>query len=424
MTFSRKLRVALGILFLLIGLWYFPPLHSRLEWRLDVLRSQWRAWFRPPDAVLFVPTPVTPLPPPQVTRIPPALPVSTATAISAPTPTPWSLPPSVALSGVRYENQFNRWNYCGPANFSMALTFWGWKGDRDTIGRAIKPGEKDKNVMPYEFRDYVAENVPDLKVIIRLGGELEVIKRLVANGYPVIAEKGYYERDYTGKIGWMGHYQFITGYDDPAGVLIVQDTYRDGPDFHISYEKFIEGWRSFNYLFIVTFPLEREAEVMQILGNYADETWAARHALDVALQEAQELSGIDQFFAWFNVGSSHVALREYVDAAYAYDYAFQLYAQLPDDNASRPYRIVWYQTGPYWAYYYSGRYQDVINLANVTLQTPTDGPVLEESLLWRGRAYLMIGQPEAAIEDFRAALRVHPRWGPALQALQDLGVQP
>jgi tetratricopeptide (TPR) repeat protein len=117
-------------------------------------------------------------------------------------------------------------------------------------------------------------------------------------------------------------------------------------------------------------------------------------------------------------------LREYVDAAYAYDYAFQLYAQLAADNTSRPYRMMWYQTGPYWAYYYSGRYQDVINLADVTLQTPTDGPVLEESLLWRGRAYLMIGQREAAIEDFRAALRVHPRWAPALQALQELGIQP
>jgi hypothetical protein len=426
MTFSRKIGIAAGILLLLIGLWYFPPVHVRLAWRIEMVRAQWRARFHPPDAMLFVPTPVTPLPPPQVIRktVASALPAPSSLPTALPTPTPWPLPPSATLSGFRYENQFNRWNYCGPANFAMSLTFWGWKGDRDTIGRAIKPGEKDKNVMPYEFRDYVAENVPGFEVIIRLGGDLEVIKRLVANGYPVIAEKGYYERDYTGKIGWMGHYQFITGYDDPAGVLIVQDTYRDGPDFHLPYPTFMEGWRSFNYLFMVTFPVEREAEVMRLLGNYADETWANRHALEVALREAQQLSGIDQFFAWFNVGSSHVALREYVDAAYAYDYAFQLYAQLAADNTSRPYRMMWYQTGPYWAYYYSGRYQDVINLADVTLQTPTDGPVLEESLLWRGRAYLMIGQREAAIEDFRAALRVHPRWAPALQALRELGIQP
>ncbi len=427
MTFSRKIGILFLGLLLLIGLWYLPPVHSRLAWRLDEVRARIRFALHPPDQLTFLPTPITPLPPPQIVRSVltplPATPTP-ITPIASPTATPRPLPPAMVLSGIRYENQFNRWNYCGPANFSMALTFWGWKGDRDTIGRAIKPGEKDKNVMPYEFRDYVEENVPGLKVLIRLGGDLDTLKRLIAGGYPVIAEKGYYERDYTGKIGWMGHYQFVTGYDDTSGVLIVQDTYLDGPDFHISYEKFIEGWRSFNYLFLVAFPVEREGEVLDLLGNYADEIWAARHALEIARQEAQTLSGIDQFFAWFNIGSSHVALREYVDAAYAYDYAFQLYAQLPTDNTSRPYRMMWYQTGPYWAYYYSSRYTDVINLANVTLETPTDGAVLEESLLWRGRAYRILGQREAAIEDFRAALKVHPGWAPALQALQELGITP
>jgi hypothetical protein len=36
----------------------------------------------------------------------------------------------------------------------------------------------------------------------------------------------------------------------------------------------------------------------------------------------------------------------------------------------------------------------------------------------------MIGQTALAIADYRAALKVHPKWAPALQALQDLGVQP
>lgn len=427
MTLLRKIGIGIALLLLMVGLWSFPPLHSRLAWRIDELRARIRLALNPPDARAFHPqaTLMPTLPPPQVTRIQvsPFLATPTAT-LTLPTPKQIPLPPVVALSGIRYENQFNRWNYCGPANFSMALTFWGWQGNRDVIGKALKPSDKDKNVMPYEFRDYVAENVPGMKVLIRIGGDLNVIKRLIAGGYPVIAEKGYYERDYTGKIGWMGHYQFITGYDDPAGVLIVQDTYRDGPDFRLPYEKFIEGWRSFNYLFMVAFPLERENEVRALLGDYADETWAIQHALQVAQHEARTLSGIDQFFAWFNVGSSHVALREYVDAAYAYDFAFQLYAQLPSDKASRPYRMMWYQTGPYWAYYYSGRYADVINLATLTLETPTDGPVLEESLLWRGRAYLMAGRREAAIDDFRAALKVHPGWEPALQALQEMGAAP
>jgi hypothetical protein len=67
---------------------------------------------------------------------------------------------------------------------------------------------------------------------------------------------------------------------------------------------------------------------------------------------------------------------------------------------------------------------DVINLANTTLEETISEPVLEESLLWRGRAYYMIGETQAAIDDYRAALRIHVDWLPAVQALQDLGVQP
>lgn len=86
--------------------------------------------------------------------------------------------------------------------------------------------------------------------------------------------------------------------------------------------------------------------------------------------------------------------------------------------------MMWYQTGPYFSYYYSGRYLDVINLADTTLNDTISTPTLEESLLWRGRAYYQIGDTKSAVADFRAALRVHINWTPAVQALQDLGLQP
>ncbi len=62
-----------------------------------------------------------------------------------------------------------------------------------------------------------------------------------------------------------------------------------------------------------------------------------------------------------------MALQQYVDAATAYDQAFSIYDSIGKDDKQRPFRMMWYQTGPYFAYFYSGRYQDVINLANVTL---------------------------------------------------------
>src|SRR5690606_1751291 len=134
-------------------------------------------------------------------------------------------------------------------------------------------------------------------------------------------------------------------------------------------------------------------------------------------------NGIDLYFAWFNKGSSHVSLFEYVDAAHAYDYAFQLYAALDDGELRRPYRMMWYQTGPYWAYYYSGRYQDVINLANTTLST-VDQPTLEESLYWRGLARHAIGETGNAVADFRETVYLNPNFGPGMAMLQQLGVSP
>ena len=424
---------ALPLLFVLaIGAYYIPPVHDRLAWRGDEARTRLKYFFNPPDQAVFQPTQQVDfesvLATTRASYLMTLTPQATSTPQTgptlAPTITPTPLPASVVLEGVKYEDQHNRWNYCGPANFSMALTFWGWEGNRDVIGRAVKPSDKDKNVMPYELQDFISENVPDMGSVIRHGGDVNTLKRFVAAGLPVVIEKGYYERDYTGKVGWMGHYQFVTGYDDAAREFIVQDTYNDGPNFRIEYGKLMEGWRSFNYLFVVVYPLDRQSEVMALLGDLADEEAAARHALNVAQAESRTLTGNDRFFAWFNVGTSHVALREYVDAAAAYDTAFAIYGELDSSDTTRPYRIVWYQTGPYFAYYYSGRYADVINLANTTLNETIASPDLEESLLWRGRAYSMAGQTNLAVADYRAALKIHPKWTPAVQALQDLGVQP
>lgn len=440
-------------LVLMVGMYYLPPVHSRLAWRVDELYARIKYFFNPPEQAVFLrSTPArdgrgqpeqtaefetilaTPRAELWLTLTPTFTKTPTPAVTFTPTITTTPLPGSVSLSGVKYESQHGRNNYCGPANFAMALTFWGWKGSRSIIGDVLMPGNRldkdgnagdnDKNVMPYEFQDYITENVPGMTSVLRYGGDMDVLKRLISGGFPVIAEKGYYELDMLGKISWMGHYQFVTGYDDVAHEVIVQDSYLDGPNFHINYEEFMNGWRAFNYLFVVVYPQERETEVVNLLGALADQDTAAHTALDRAKQEMITLTGNDQFWAAFNVGTSHVALREYVDAAYAYDNAFGLYSRLSTDMTSRPYRVMWYQTGPYYAYYYSNRFSDVINLANTTLNDTISKPILEESLLWRGRATYMAGDTQSAIADYRAALKVHVNWVPALQALQDLGIQP
>ncbi len=453
----RVLFTVIGIVVLAVLAYNIPFVHNKLAWRLDDLRTQIVYFLHPPDQAVFVPeqqaqidqivtatlmalqtTPTpTPTPSPDATASP-AGPSPTPTITSTPLPT------SVNLPGVSYVDQTGRWNYCGPANLTMALKFWGWKGQpgstmdlRDQIAEVVKPGindasldfisrgKTDKNVMPYELADFVANDTP-YHVVLRYGGSMTVLKQLIAAGYPVIVEKGYYEKDYTGKIGWLGHYQFTTGYDDTGGYFIVQDTWLDGPNFHVPYTTFYEGWRSFDYLFLVVYPADREQQVFTLLGNWADPKWGYQHALDTANQETQTQTGIDNFFAWFNKGTSHVLLQQYQDAATAYDMAFSIYKnQLGNDEKDRPFRIMWYQTWPYWAYYYTGRYHDVINLANTTLDPSLLGQsTLEESIYWRGMAEQALGDGSDAIADFKQANHLNPKMQVVIQKLQSLGITP
>ena len=430
------LVIALVGILAVVGLAFLPPVQRKL----NEIWTDIRFALNPPDEAVFVPNQQTPvdwmvtqtmealLATPTVTPVP--LDASTPTVTSTP------LPPSVTLPGVVYVDQHNRWNYCGPANLAMALNFWGWPGNRDDIAAVVKPGyndpnvdfitrgEKDLNVMAYELGDFV-NGETEYRALGRYGGDRDLLRRLLVAGFPAVIEKGYFAHDTTGHVSWMGHYEFVTGYDDASGTFLVQDAYDFGPNYRIPYDEFDQGWRAFNFLFYIVYPPEREEEVYAILGNWGDPAWAGQRSLEVALRDTAALSDpMDQYFAWFNVGTAHVQLMEYVDAANAYDYAFQLYNGLQGDNYSRPYRMLWYQTGPYKAYYYSGRYQDVIDLANLTLSSARTGPTLEESLYWRGLAYYAVGDVTSAYADIRQTVYLNPNFQAGWSIMQEWGITP
>lgn len=440
---QKKLWIAFIILMAVYGIYRIPAVYNRVNAKWVEVSTQVTYFFNPPDEAIFVPQEQF-----QVALVVQATlsamtkeasPLSTATeppeqGVSIPTITPTPLPQKVILEDIEYVDQHFRWNYCGPANLTMALKYWGWDGNRDQIAEVIKPGEADPdldfiqqgrsdvNVMPYELTKFVRDNTY-YNAILRVGGEIDLLKKLLSNGFPVVIEKGYYETTYSGEIAWMGHYLFITGYDDSLGAFIVQDAYLEpGENLESDYESFEEGWQSFNYTFIVVYPPEDEVEVFEILGPWANENWANQHALELADQSiARNPEGIVEFFSWFNKGTSHVALDQYSDAAYAYDFAFLLYNQLEGEANQRPYRIMWYQVGPYWAYYYTERFNDLINLADTTLNDTISRPTLEESLYWRGMAYLSVGRYQDAVEDFKETIYLNANYAPGISILKQLG---
>jgi tetratricopeptide (TPR) repeat protein len=417
-----------------VAVYFLPPVHDRLAWRVDEAVLRLRYTLNPPARQVFLPQEGQSTPSAQAMALPsatftPQAPTSTATApgptsTPAPSPTPTAtqppLPPRVDLKGVVYEDQHGRWNYCAPANLAMALSFWGWQGNRDVVGPVLKPDEKDKNVMPYEMVDYI-QTQTNLRVFERVGGDIDLLKRFLAAGYPVLVEKGTYLRDLTGVVSWMGHYQVITGYDEASQQFTAQDSFVE-PDHLVTYDEMIDGWRGFNYTYLIIFPAEKEAEVIALLGPDADESANFQNAANKASNEVYGLSGIDQYFAWFNRGTNLVKLQDFAGASAAYDEAFKVYPTIPENE--RPWRMLWYQTGPYFAYYYNQRYYDLLYLSDGTLSAMQGDKNLEESYYWRGMARAALGETTTAIEDFRLSLKYHPGFPPALHQLQGLGAQP
>ncbi len=418
------------LILLAVLIYQIPFVYDRLSWRVEDLKTRIIYAINPPDEAIFIPAGGTPAATPYIAFSPDTPEPSTAgpTATSTNTEsvvTPTPLPERVILDGVVFVHQHGRWNYCAPANLSMALNFWGWPGDRDDIARVVKPGidnsnldfiqqgRSDKNVMPLEMIGFVVDHT-DFNIVARFGGNLEVVKRLVSSGYPVLVEKGDIRPDTFGKVSWMGHFLFITGYDDISGEFVVQDSYQPEIDIPVKntredYEKLLEGWRSFNYLFMVVYPPSQQDQVLDLLGDWADPTWAYQKALETAETEIQTLAGVDAFFAWFNKGTSLVKMEHYLEAGEAFDQAYQIYESLDNNDTRRPWRMTWYQTSPYKAYYFSGRYQDVINLANFTLDTISE-PVLEETLYWRGMGYYALGKKAYAQSDFHRAVWLNPNF--------------
>jgi tetratricopeptide (TPR) repeat protein len=295
----------------------------------------------------------------------------------------------------------------------------------------VERSKTDVNVMPNELVDFVNENTT-YKALFRYGGDTDLLKRLIVAGFPPITERGIYEiLSPESTIQWGGHYAFTTGYDDSKQEFVWQDSYLPKPNSvgkntRMSYSDYIQGWRAFDYVFIVVYPADREADLLQVLGPWADSNWAAQHALDITNSEIPTLTGNDLFFAWFNKGTSYGLLTDYGNAALAYDYAYNsLYPNLPKtETEPLPYRIMWYQTGPYKAYFYTSRYQAVIDMADSNLKTPVAPKTLEESLFWRAMAEYTLGETDQAVADMRQALYYHPGFQSALDMMAQWGVNP
>jgi len=304
----------------------------------------------------------------------------------------------VLLNG--FTHAWQTWNNCGPATLAMNLSHLGRSETQADTAAVLKPDPDDKNVSPHEMVAYVRSL--GLEAVDRVGGNLEVLKRLLSRGIPVIAETWIEPKPNDG----MGHYRLLIGYDDAAAEFIFYDSYF-GPNVRLSYSEFDAEWRVFNRTYLIVYTPDQRETVYGILGNALDDTWMYTQALVTAQAEAE--ANPKDPFAWFNMGTNLTALQRYDEAALAYDQARRL---------GLPWRMLWYQFGPFEAYFAVRRYEDVLTLAAANLRNAGN---LEESHYWRGRALQALGRVDEARRAFERALRFNPNYSEARQALAALG---
>jgi tetratricopeptide (TPR) repeat protein len=297
------------------------------------------------------------------------------------------------------------WNNCGPATLTMALTHYGFAADQNPAASWLKPNSDDGNVSPYQMVNYVNTQLAGTtRAINRSGGSLELAKTLLANGFPIIIEEGYDPE--PDRLGWMGHYLLLIGYDDNQHIFTTHDSYL-GPNHTYAYDHINQYWQHFNHTYIVVYDATREAELMALLGTDADAHQNALNALEVARQEA--LANPEDPFAWFNMGTNFVALEMYEEAVVAYDQARVV-------GGGLPWRMLWYQHGPYVAYNAVGRYQDTIELARTVLDGGGTAEYIEESYYYAGVAREGLGETERALSNYLQAININRNYTEAIEA--------
>ncbi len=412
---SQGMRLLTAVILFVLGLavigvvlYQIPSVKSRLSWRVDIALTYLRGVLdpvkpfpTPADAMALNTQPPTSAPTLAPTIIP-NLPTATTPPTATPQPSPTPIPGSVQLPAPLWEQQGA--NNCGPATLALYLRYYGWAGNQDKIAEVVKPVSEDRNVNPDELVYFVRTHTGWLSAEFRVGGDLQLLKQLIAAGFPVMIEESFFfETPYWPNDDlWAAHYLLVTGYDDSAQTFTGQDSFH-GPNQVIAYSTLDSYWQIFNRVYLLVYPPAQEQALKAILGDNWDPDLNRQHALEVSQAETQ--SQPNNAYTWFNLGSNLVYFERYGEAASAYDTARQIGLYQ---------RMLRYQFGPFFAYFHAGMTNELMAVTEYALERT---PNSEEALLWHGWGLYRLGKKAQALADWQKALEYHPGYEDAQYAI-------
>lgn len=303
-----------------------------------------------------------------------------------PTPTPLRpLPESKILENDYHV--FQSFNNCGPAAFSMALSYYGIQKNQQELGDQLRPyqvpgGDNDDKSVTLEE---LAEKAKEYNLIPyhRPNGNSDLIKQFIALDIPVITRTWLKEDED------IGHYRVIKGYDSVTQTFI-QDDSLQGHNLRYTYAEFNRLWEKFGFEYLVLIPEDKKEIAEAILGEDTDEEKAWEKAVEFAKSQlAENPANID---AQFNVSVAYYKTGDYQKSVEAFEKV----------ESRLPFRTLWYQIEPIEAYYELGQYDRVFAITDKVLQN--QNRAFSELYFIRGKIYQNQGNLEAAKQEFDKAV--------------------
>jgi len=281
----------------------------------------------------------------------------------------------------------------------MVLQYFGFNVNQNETKAKLRSNSDDKNVFTYEIADYI-RNDYGVESELLYGGDIQLLKKLLANGFYVVIEDWLHPNED------IGHTTIIRGFDDEQGVLIADDSFI-GVNITYPYEQFSETqWKPFNYEYLPIYLPGSEELLKSIIGDSWEEETMFQKAKDKARSEIAGNSS--DLYAWFNLGSNLYALGDYSGAKDAYEKSRSL---------GWPKRMLWYQIQPIQVYNALGDYRKAIEIADLALWSNDS---FAEAHLEKAIAYKGLGDNQKAREEIQKALLYYPNFKQAQDLMTSL----
>lgn len=297
-------------------------------------------------------------------------------------------------------------NNCSSVGLMITLSHWGIVDTQEKIAEATRPWNNpkgdndDKSVTLHELARY-AESKHGMITYVRPNGDIETLKKFVANDIPVLTRALMYPKDD------IVHYRVIRGYDDVKKVVINTDGV-EGKNKPYSYEDWMYMWKDFNYAYLIIVPKEKKELAEKLLGEDLDEKKAWTNAKNRALKDLS--LNKNDLKVNYNVITAMHYLGEYENVVSEFEKI--------EDKLSR--RKLWYQAEPIEAYFTLEKYDRVIELVDYMANDKNKS--ISELYVLKGKILEKKGDKKGAKIEYEKALYYNKYLQSAKESLELLKI--